>query len=189
MKLKKALKTTGNILSNILFGVLLLMLIFVIVLKISGDDANIFGYQLKTVLSGSMDPTFETGSVITLKTGGDMTRFQEDDVITYYMEDDVLVTHRIIEVKNGGKQYITKGDANDGADLTPVLQENIVGMYTGLTVPYVGYLFTFANTNEGAALLLIIPGIFFLGYSIIIIRRTVKQVKLLIDKKNLELEK
>ena len=73
-----------------------------------------------------------------------------------------IITHRIIGVKdtNGKVMYETKGDNNNGPDLEPVLAENVVGKYADITVPYVGYLLNYANSKAGAALLLIIPGVF-----------------------------
>src|SRR5699024_10311174 len=173
---KRILKAIGSVLSSLLFIVLLLTLFLVISTKASGGEPNLFGYQLKAVLSGSMEPEIQTGSIISIKEVDDPTAFQKDDVITYITEEDVLVTHRVMEVQQDGEVYVTKGDANDAADITPVMADNIVGSYTGFTIPYVGYVMNFANTNEGAALLLIIPGVLLLGYSVITIWRAFREI-------------
>ncbi|WP_164218240.1 signal peptidase I [Virgibacillus sp. YIM 98842] len=183
---KKIVKFISSLVTSILMVVLLVTLFMVVITKASGNEANLFGYQIKTVLSGSMEPSFKTGSIIAIETGGDMTRFQEGDVITFQTEEEIIVTHRVIEVNEEGQQYITKGDANDGADMNPVLSENILGEYTGFTIPYVGYVMNFANTREGAALLLIVPGVFFIGYSVITIGRTLRHVKKLVDKEEVK---
>jgi len=173
---KRILKAIGSVLSSLLFIVLLLTLFLVISTKASGGEPNLFGYQLKAVLSGSMEPEIQTGSIISIKEVDDPTAFQKDDVITYITEEDVLVTHRVMEVQQDGEVYVTKGDANDAADINPVMADNIVGSYTGFTIPYVGYVMNFANTNEGAALLLIIPGVLLLGYSVITIWRAFREI-------------
>ena len=82
-----------------------------------------------------MEPGIKTGSIIAIKSGGDMTRFKKDDVITFETEEDVLVTDRIIQVTETGQQYITKGDSNNAADLDPVQYKNVVGKYVGFTIP------------------------------------------------------
>src|SRR5699024_7431356 len=174
---KKLLKIMSSLMSSILLVVLLVTLFMVVITKASGSEVNLFGYKVKTVLSGSMEPAFETGSIIVIKTGGDMTRFQKDDVITFRTDEEILVTHRVTEVSDEGRKYITKGDANDGADINPVLSENIVGKYTGFNIPYAGFVMNFANTREGTAILLIVPGIFFIVYSAITIGRTMSQLK------------
>ena len=64
------------------------MVFIVISSKTSEGAPQILGYQLKTVLSGSMEPGIKTGSIIAVKAGGDMTRFQENDVITFVQEKE-----------------------------------------------------------------------------------------------------
>lgn len=175
--MKKILKMFNHTVTFLLFFMLIVTLFMVIAFRGDGGEAHILGYQLKTVLSGSMEPEIQTGSIISIKQGGDMTRFEEGDVITYTTPDDVLVTHRIDEVIADGDQYITKGDNNEEEDSEPVLAQNIIGTYTGFTLPYVGYVMNFASTGEGAALLLIIPGIILIGYSAVTIWRALKQIE------------
>ncbi|MBY7142658.1 signal peptidase I [Virgibacillus sp. NKC19-3] len=173
---KRVLKVISNLVTTVLFIVLLLTLFLVVSTKASGGEPNFFGYQLKTVLSGSMEPTIQTGSIIPIKEVDDPTSFQTGDVITYQTEEDILVTHRITEVNEGGNQYITKGDANDAADMEPVNAMNIVGAYTGISIPYIGYVMDFANSSEGAALLLVIPGVFLIIYAGVTIWRAFRQL-------------
>lgn len=168
---RKLLKIINQLVTSVLFIVLFTTLFLLISSKISGEEANLFGYQVKTVLSGSMEPEMQTGSIILIETRGDTTEFQKNDIITFITEEHIPVTHRITEVINGGEQYMTKGDANDGPDLHPVHAENIIGTYTGVTIPYVGYVLSFATSKQGAALLLIVPGILLLLNSFIIIWR------------------
>lgn len=155
----------NRIFTTILAAILLLLAFTVIVSKVSGRNHDVFGYELKIVLSGSMEPTFMTGSIIAIKRGGNMTRFQPGDVITFKKKEKILVTHRIVEVrKNGGNVlYGTKGDHNITADRDFVPSEHIIGQYTGFTIPYAGYLFSYASTKLGSALLLIIPGFLLIG--------------------------
>lgn len=173
---KRILKGISNIITTVLFVVLLFTLILVISTKATGGEENLFGYQLKTVLSGSMEPGIQTGSVIAVKSVDEPTDFQKGDVITFRTKDDILVTHRIAKVMEDGQQYTTKGDANDGPDMNPVNSGDIVGTYTGFTVPYVGYVMNFANSKEGAALLLFLPGMFLLVYSFITILRAFRKI-------------
>lgn len=175
--MKKFKKWMGRVVSVTLYAALIGMVLLVIVSRASGGSPSIFGYQFKSVLSGSMEPGIQTGSIIAIKEGGDMTRFQEGDVITYLIENHNLVTHRVEEVQRDGAQYITKGDMNDGVDASPVRAENIVGMYTGLTIPYVGYMINFAQSKLGNVLLLIVPGLILLGYSGLTIVRALRELE------------
>ncbi|PLR99285.1 signal peptidase I SipW [Bacillus sp. T33-2] len=169
----------SRLISYLLLATLLFMAFVVISSKASGGEPSILGYQLKTVLSGSMEPGIKTGSIIAIKPGGDMARFQTGDVITFMDGPDRLITHRVEEVKGEGKQiqYITKGDNNDAADPTPVLSENVVGEYKGLTIPFIGYGMNFAQSKEGAALLLVLPGALLLIYSGFTIWKAIREVE------------
>ncbi|WP_096188401.1 signal peptidase I SipW [Evansella halocellulosilytica] len=167
MKLKTVKKWVSALVSFTLFTSLILMAFVVISTKASGGEPELFGYQLKTVLSGSMEPEFKTGSIIAVKPDGDMTRFTEGDIITFMENEERLVTHRVIDVVYSGDNvmYETKGDSNNAPDSSLVLSENVVAEYTGFTIPYIGYMASFAQSKEGGALMLIVPGIILLIYA------------------------
>ncbi|KZZ85088.1 signal peptidase I SipW [Bacillus sp. SJS] len=174
--IKKVISTS---ITALLFIVLLLMIATVVSSKASGGEPQLLGYQMKTVLSGSMEPGIHTGSIIAVKPGGDMKRFGKNDVITFKMDETTLVTHRIIDVIKSGDQvlYKTKGDNNKTADTDPVLSDNVVAEYSGVTIPYLGYFIDFAKSKEGSALLLVLPGILLLGYSGVTIWRAMARLE------------
>lgn len=162
---------------------LIITVLFVISVRASGGEPTLFGYQFKTVLSGSMEPEIQTGSIIAVQPVEEERRFHKGDIITFKTKEDILVTHRIVEVNGDGKQYITKGDNNDAVDSEPVIADNIVAHYAGFTIPYVGYAAHFASTKQGVALLLILPGIFLLCYSFVIIWRALQQIEVQKEKR------
>jgi signal peptidase len=182
MALRKLLKAISTMTTVLLFVVLCFTIFFVIVSKASGGETNLFGYQLKTVLSGSMEPKIQTGSVIAIKLVDNPSHFEKGDVITFKTKDHLLVTHRIYKVK--GQQYVTKGDNNNAPDPDPVLADHIVGEYTGFTVLYAGYAMNFAGSKEGSALMLILPGLFLIGYAAFTIWRAFQQIGELSEKKS-----
>lgn len=177
--MKRVAKWASNLVTIVLFLIFVLVLFLVISSKASGGEPQIFGYQLKTVLSGSMEPGIKTGSIIAVKPGGDMTRFKEGDVITFQEEGNILITHRVTEVINNGNQvmYRTKGDNNNAEDLNPVLSNNVVAEYNGFTVPYIGYFIDFAKSKNGSVLLLILPGVLLLGYAFYTIWQTLRLIE------------
>ncbi|MEI2664702.1 signal peptidase I SipW [Rossellomorea sp. LJF3] len=179
MNAKKIKKFISSSVTVVLYLVLFTMIIVVVSSKAAGGEPEIFGKQIKTVLSGSMEPGIQTGSIIAVKPGGDMTRFKKGDVITFKQEANMLVTHRVVEVKKSGDHvmYKTKGDNNDAADLEPVLSENVVGEYTGFTIPYLGYFMNIMNSKNGA-FLFIIPGILLLCYSGFVIGKALSQIEI-----------
>jgi len=178
------MKWINNLVSGILMILLITVASVVVITKISGGEPQLFGYQLKTVLSGSMEPGILTGSIIAVKLAEDKTNFNKGDVITFQEEENMLITHRITEVVKSGDSvlYRTKGDNNNAEDMNPVLSTNVVAKYTGFTVPYVGYFINFAQSKNGAILLLI-PGFLLLIYSGFIISRALGEIELTLKKK------
>ncbi|MDU2240662.1 MAG: signal peptidase I [Paenibacillus sp.] len=164
-------KWVGNALTFLMAVAFFTVAGSVVLSKVSGSEPNFYGYQLKTVLSGSMEPSIPTGSVAAIKPGGDMTRFHVGDVITFRSNDNKLITHRIVEVtrneQSGQVLYRTKGDNNGAADSEPVNPANVTGVYTGFNVPYVGYVLSFAGTKTGNVALLIIPGLLLFLYALV----------------------
>ncbi|KYG27626.1 signal peptidase I SipW [Alkalihalobacillus trypoxylicola] len=174
-------KILRKIINHFCTGLMLLFLMSMFILVISSrateGEPNILGYQIKTVLSGSMEPEMLTGSLILIQKAEQKDRFTVGDVVTYRTAENVLITHRIIEVINNGQSYITKGDHNNGPDIEPVLSDNIVGKYTGITVPYVGYVTQFIQSKQGALILFIIPGVLLLIHSIFTIWRVLRIIE------------
>ncbi len=165
-KKEKIMKWVNNIVSVLLMTLLISVASVVIISKASGGEPQFLGYQLKTVLSGSMEPGIQTGSIIAVKLAEDKTGYKIGDVITFQADEDILITHRITEVVKSGDSvlYRTKGDNNNAEDMNPVLSENVVAKYTDFTLPYVGYFINFTQSKNGA-LLLLIPGFLLLMYS------------------------
>ncbi len=180
---KSIFKKIRSFLSFLITTVLFITLIFAVFITISAKasdgEPEIMGYQLKAVLSGSMEPVMQTGSIIAVKPGGDMTRFNEGDVITFINEDENLITHRVAEVIKSGEHimYETKGDNNNAVDPKPVLSDNVVAEYEGFTIPYLGYVVNFAHSQTGSAILLIVPGILLLGYAAFTIWQAISQLE------------
>lgn len=186
--MKKMLKIVSGIISSMLFLLLIAMIIIVISSKASGGEPQVFGYQLKTVLSGSMEPEFKTGSIIAIKPMEDAATLQVDDIITYMQQDNSIVTHRIIEVVQSGEQtmYQTKGDNNADIDGQLVLSQNVIGVYSGFTIPFLGYFIDFAKSSKGTAILLIVPGVLLLGYSAVSITGAIRDLDKLSKKASTE---
>lgn len=180
MKKRTLFKWLNRIVSTVLMVALIAVLVLVVINKASGGEPEVFGYQLKTVLSGSMEPDIQTGSIIAVKPIDGETKYnlKKDDVITFMESEDKLVTHRIIEVSGSGENitYTTKGDNNNAPDTNPVLAENVIAVYEGVTVPYIGYISSFAQSPKGAIAFLIIPGFLMLAYSIFTIWRAIRQL-------------
>ncbi|AST93238.1 MULTISPECIES: signal peptidase I SipW [Sutcliffiella] len=177
--LKNIKKWFSSLVTFTLFATLILMAVLVISSKAAGGEPQVLGYQLKTVLSGSMEPEIKTGSVIAVKPDVDMKGFEKGDIITFKADTEKLITHRITEVVTSGEHvmYRTKGDSNNAEDSAPVLSENVVAQYTGFTIPYAGYFINFANSKNGSLLLMVLPGILLVLYAGLTIKSAINEIE------------
>jgi signal peptidase I len=160
------IRKIAQILYISLFSVIIISMAFVYITTYS----VIPGYQFYVVLSGSMEPAIPTGSVIAVT---ERDSYDVDDIITFTIKEDppLKFTHRVVEKKvQSEAKYITKGDANEYVDLTPVEEEKVVGK-TILTIPFVGYFANFIQKPLGLLLLVILPAIVILASEITIIER------------------
>ncbi|MFC4617438.1 signal peptidase I SipW [Camelliibacillus cellulosilyticus] len=176
----KALKWTNRIVTTVLYLLLTLLLVFLLISKITGSP-TIFGYEFKTVLSGSMEPTFKTGSIIAIKPVKQAPgKLKKGQIISFKeaANDEAVITHRIYKVTadHGATAYETKGDNNDGKDPGVVTADRVAGVYSGLTIPYIGYLFHFITTKWGSVIFLIVPGLLLIIGSFITIWREVMKL-------------
>ncbi len=101
-----------------------------------------FGLQRYVITGGSMEGTYDLGSVV-FEESVPVADLEVGDVITYVPPAesgiDTLVTHRIVAIEGSG--FRTQGDANP--DVDPWTFELTAGSQNRVTasVPYVGYLF------------------------------------------------
>ena len=98
------------------------------------------------VLSGSMEPTIDTGSLCFINKNADYEDVKEKDIIAFKLSDGTLVTHRAIEITETG--IVTKGDNNDGADSNQVKKDNFVGKNL-FWIPKVGYAVKAFQSTKG----------------------------------------
>lgn len=156
-------RVAGNILTIFLLIMLFTVSFFLIQSRINEGAPSIAGYKMFVVLSGSMSPAFDTGSVVFVRET-DPLNIVQGDIITFSSaaDSDNLTTHRVIGInRQNGLSFVTKGDANNVNDPSPVPAENLVGRVTG-SIPYIGYVFGFAQTRQGLILLIFIPGLLIL---------------------------
>lgn len=142
----------GKTIKQIWNAVTTVLVALVVLLAVLLAGARLVGLQVFTVLSGSMEPTYHTGSVIYVKKV-DHTQLQAGDVITYMLDEDTVATHRIVGVVPDEEdptvlRYRTKGDANDAEDGTLVHYKNIIGSPV-FTIPKLGYFANYIKSPPG----------------------------------------
>lgn len=159
-------KKYWNVFTNVLIAL-------VVVLAIMLVGVRLIGLQVFTVLSGSMEPTYHTGSVIYVR-DVDPFELEAGDVITFMLDEETIATHRIVEVVPDETdanvvRFRTKGDANDAEDGSLVHYKNVIGSPV-FSIPKMGFFAdyiqrppgTYVAISVGAILLLLvfIPDLF-----------------------------
>jgi signal peptidase len=145
-------------------GVLLLVFVVVPFLAFAVPQA-IGAEQSYVVMSGSMSPAIGTGDVIFVY-DTEPEAIEEGDIITFDQDDreQSVTTHRVVDVttEDGSRAFVTQGDANEEPDPVPVPAENVIGVVPqpyghALSIPYMGRLLLFMQTQQGILLLVFVP--------------------------------
>ena len=156
-----ALQILGAVLC-VVFGFFLVCNIIIIVKGTLHPETppTVLGVAPMVVLSGSMSGTaedhIEVGDLI-FTTTPDLDSLQVGDVVAF-MDDDVVVTHRIVDItadKSGKKQFVTKGDANNTED-PAIYPESVIGVYRG-RIPKLGDFALFLQKPLGMAVFIGVP--------------------------------
>ena len=81
------MKKAWSIISSVLVALVVLLAIALV-------GVRLFGLQVYTVLSGSMEPTYHTGSLIYVKRVDPFT-ITPGQPITFLLDEDTVATHRV----------------------------------------------------------------------------------------------
>ncbi|MDR1710627.1 MAG: signal peptidase I [Propionibacteriaceae bacterium] len=127
------------------------------------------GGQALTVLTGSMQPTFNPGDRIITEAVAP-AEVQVGDIITYLPnpDDPELITHRVIGTRigaDGTVAFIMQGDANSAAD--PVVEGKQIRFRYLYHIPYLGTLVEKAGGQSG--MLVTGVAVAIIGYGIFLI--------------------
>lgn len=159
--MSRGIKVLINTVTWILIGAVLCIAILLAGLRL-------FGFEIYTVLSGSMEPDIHTGSLVYVKEV-EAHALKVGDTITFMAgNNETIVTHRIHSIDNSDGQFrfYTYGinnydrDENGNAilgangekqytmDANPVHERNVLGE-AKFTVPYLGYLANYISNPPG----------------------------------------
>ena len=124
--MSKSLKKVWNVVSSILVALVVILALLLV-------GARVAGLQVFTVLSGSMEPTYHTGSLIYVKKV-DPYAIQEGQPITFMLDENTVATHRVVGIVPDEEdptviRFRTKGDANEAEDARLVHYKNVIGTY------------------------------------------------------------
>ena len=115
-----------------LLSIILLINVYVIIQAKSKPNLvpSIFGYKPFIVVSGSMETKLHVGDLVIIK-NVDPSTLQVNDIIAFRDTENLVTTHRIINIVNTDKGtcFETKGDNNNTKDENIVCPDSIEGKY------------------------------------------------------------
>jgi len=139
--MKKTVKKVWNVFTSVLVAIVVILAILLV-------GVRLVGFDVYTVLSGSMEPTYHTGSLIYVR---DVSpeNIEVGDPITFVLDENLTVaTHRVIEIDAANQHFYTKGDANQSPDGAPVHFNNLLGKPV-FSIPYLGYFNNYVQNPPG----------------------------------------
>ena len=125
------------------------MLIILVIICIPLTLPRAAGYEIYSVVSGSMEPAIPVGSLVYVR-GEHPEDIEKEDIIAFYgaRNSNAIITHRVVENQVVMGEFITKGDANRTEDMNPVPYENFIGK-VDLSLPVLGYAAQLITRIEG----------------------------------------
>lgn len=110
---------------GIIKGIINTLMTLIIIVGVTFLVLYVCGIVPYVVLSGSMEPTIETGSLCFINKHASFRDIKKKDIIAFRLSDGTMVTHRVVAVRSDGVQ--TKGDHNQEIDGTLTTWDNYVG--------------------------------------------------------------
>src|SRR4029079_13669986 len=102
---------------------------------------RVFGIELRTVVSGSMEPAIDKGALV-VASPVSASDLRVGDVIMFRAPDGSgrVITHRVAGLNDDGatRTIQTRGDANNENDPWTVAPADLLGRVRG-DIPYAGY--------------------------------------------------
>lgn len=124
----------------------------------------LLGLQRYVVTGGSMDGTYDRGSIVFDEEVA-VADLKAGDVITYRPPPeariDGLVTHRIVSIRTRGDapSFVTKGDANEARDAWRFTLDQPTQAKVAFHVPYLGYALAALSIREVRMLVIGLPAL------------------------------
>lgn len=202
-RVKKALTKTANILA-IIIGVFVLLVAVSAIASAAKGYSSIFGYTVYAVRSDSMEgdyeDSFNKGALLFVKLLGDDEKsdLKVGQIITFkdWIDvnddgklDEVLNTHRIINVYDDGAYYQTQGDkaAKLNSDKKEQVDSgDVIGVYSS-KINGLGGVVLFIQSPTGFLVTVVVPSALVVIYcAFLLIKNLAEYGKL---KRNAEIEK
>lgn len=137
---RSVLRRVWNVFTTVLVAIVVLFALLLV-------GVRLFGIQVYSIISGSMEPEYPVGSLIYVKPA-EASEIRVGDVITFVLPNETPATHRVVEIDAENERFWTKGDSNEERDGAPVYFQNLIGRPV-FTIPYLGYIAHYIQNPPG----------------------------------------
>lgn len=110
----------------LVYTIITIVISYSVITVINNGFDDIFGYTVRLVISGSMEPEIKINSISVIQKC-DISEVKEGDIVCFSYGSDII--HRVINVFNVDNHTIlhTKGDANEVPDSIEISSDMFVG--------------------------------------------------------------
>lgn len=152
----------AKILSAIATALMIMLLLVALPLTVP----KLVGYQIYSVLTASMTPALPVGCAVYVRVC-DPADLAPGDIVTYYKGAGTTLTetHRVVSNNVDSKTLTTKGDANAGVDIYPILYSQVLGVVI-FSVPCLGAVAMGLQSPAGIAICIAIFALAFLLWAL-----------------------
>lgn len=166
---------------TVLLILAVMLCVYVVFQLLSDGYANVGGFMMFRVVTGSMEPTISIGTLMVTQEV-DISTIRVGDIVCFRTYDSQIygsiVTHRVVNIlqESAGILLETKGDANIVADGYYVSRENFVGKviwYTG-DGSVLASIFGFFTNKVGFLGCIVFPCLLLAGF---ILQGSVKSIR------------
>lgn len=134
-------KKVWSVVSTVLVALVVICAVFLM-------GTRLLGFQVYTVITGSMEPDLSIGDLIYVKPVDSIQDLRVGDDVTFVLNEDLVVaTHRVIRVDVEKQHVYTKGIANEIED-EPVHFKNVIGIVQ-FNIPLLGYVSDYIQNPPG----------------------------------------
>lgn len=151
-----------KILKVIVTIIILIILLVILIQRVSNNKISLGGYQVYSIITGSMEPKYKVGDVILVKEV-DLNQIKKGDDLTYQGKEGnfsgKIVSHQVIGINKShdGYSFRTKGINNPIED--PIVKEDqVLGIatYKFIILSFIGRIMSTAIGYFGLFVFVII---------------------------------
>lgn len=148
----KKKKGAAAVISSIIFYLALICMVVstFIYSQNSKTGNNFFGFSYYNILTGSMNSVYPPGTFV-LVHSVDTDTLNVGDDITFFKDQDTVITHRIIDAEenynsSGQRAFRTQGTDNASPDSYYTYESNVIGKVVW-SMPVLGFIFDYVANN------------------------------------------